>query len=121
MLLVEDEDLVRRLVRAVLEQHGYRVIEASSPGAALELSQRHGGAIDLLLTDVVMPDMGGQELAAELTTARPGLKTLFMSGYSEEAIAKHGVAQAWADSHFIAKPFAPNQLAEKVREALEHA
>ena len=64
VLLVEDEDLVRRLVRAVLEQHGYRVIEASSPGVALELSQRHGGAIDLLLTDVVMPDMGGQELAA---------------------------------------------------------
>jgi two-component system, cell cycle sensor histidine kinase and response regulator CckA len=120
ILIVEDEDLVRALARRVLEHNGYRVLEASSPLAALTLSSGHEGPIDLLLTDVVMPGMSGKRLAEQLVATRPQLRTLFMSGYSDDAIAEHGVEGAWADVDFIAKPFAVEHLVEKVREALDH-
>ncbi len=119
VLLVEDEDPLRSLVRHVLEEQGYDVLEAGSAQAALELAERHADEIDLLLTDVVMPGMSGRELAQLLTEARPGLRTLFMSGYSGEAIAEQGLPQALAA--FIGKPFEPEDLADRVRDVLDRA
>lgn len=116
VLVVEDEDLLRRLVREVLEGQGYNVLEARSAQVALELAEHHE-EIDLLLTDLVMPGMSGRELAQVLSSARPTLRTLFMSGYSGEAIAEHGLDQPLAA--FIGKPFEPEDLADRVREVLD--
>jgi PAS domain S-box-containing protein len=116
ILLVEDEDAVRRLVRDVLQANGYKVFDAPGGEKALELAAAFQGGIHLLLTDVVMGGMSGRELAERLTKARPSTKVLFMSGYTEDAILRHGVMAA--QTAFIGKPFTPAALAAKVREVL---
>ncbi|MDB5047490.1 MAG: multi-sensor hybrid histidine kinase [Fibrobacteres bacterium] len=119
ILLVEDEDAVRRLVRDVLEVGGYKVLEAPGGEQALELveKQAKGVHIHLLLTDVVMGGISGRVLAEKLREARPDTKVLFMSGYTEDAIIRHGVYTAQAS--FIGKPFSPAAIAAKVREVLD--
>jgi PAS domain S-box-containing protein len=115
ILLVEDEDMLRKLTRNVLELLGYSVLEAADGKLACEISRREKRTIDLLLTDVVMPGMNGPALAAQLTAARPTLTVLYTSGYTGQAVG-HGVIPE--GSHFIAKPFTREDLALKVREAL---
>jgi PAS domain S-box-containing protein len=117
VLLVEDQEAVRRLAQAMLVDLGYRVLEAPSAAAALELARRHSGAIHLLLTDVVMPQMGGRELAVMLRALRPGIRVLFMSGYTEDVIARHGELEARA--RLLEKPFTFEALGREVRAALE--
>jgi PAS domain S-box-containing protein len=118
ILLVEDEDVVRGLTREILEQAGYKVIEAAQGEKAVQLFSEAAREIDLLLTDVVMPGVSGKELANRVTRLRPDLKVLFMSGYTDEAIVHHGVLDS--DVQFIQKPFSPASLARKVREVLDH-
>jgi len=118
ILLVEDEDAVRRLARDVLEAAGYTVHEAPGGEQALELAERlKDRTIHLLLTDVVMGGISGRELAERLKTKRPATRVLFMSGYTEDAIIRHGVYTAQAS--FIGKPFSPASLTAKVREVLD--
>jgi two-component system cell cycle sensor histidine kinase/response regulator CckA len=119
VLLVEDEDVVRALVREILESFGYDVLEAPDGAAALETSSAHDGPIDLVLTDVVMPGMGGPELISRLRGKRPDAKVVFTSGYSEDAIANDGVLHPGA--RFLEKPFTAATLAETVRGALDAA
>ena len=116
VLLVEDEELVRHLAARVLERSGYVVLVADCGQAALDLAAHHDGVIDLLLTDVVMPGMSGRELAEQLIPTRPGTRLLFMSGYTEDAIIRHGVSTE--EMLFLAKPFAPADLLRKVQEVL---
>jgi two-component system cell cycle sensor histidine kinase/response regulator CckA len=116
ILLVEDEDTVRELVRTILEARGYSVLEARNGREGLKLCQSHMGAIDLLVTDVVMPELGGRELAEGAVKLRPALKVLFMSGHTQDVILKEGVQQGAA---FLHKPFTPLQLAQKVRDTLD--
>jgi two-component system CheB/CheR fusion protein len=116
VLLVEDEDTVRALVRTILEGRGYTVAEARNGREGLKLCQTHPGKFDLLLTDVVMPELGGRELAEAALKLRPGLKVVFMSGHTQDVILREGVQQGTA---FLHKPFTPMQLAEKVRETLD--
>jgi signal transduction histidine kinase/ActR/RegA family two-component response regulator len=117
VLLVEDEEVVRGLARRILEQAGYSVVEASKADEAIRFCEEHGNEVDLLLTDVVMPEMSGKELADRLKTQRPDLKMLFMSGYTDEAIVHHGVLDSSVE--FIQKPFTPAGLIEKVRDVLD--
>ena len=119
VLVVEDEDGVRAPVRRILVAHGYRVLEASDGPSAIEIAEHHAGKIDLLLTDVVMPGMNGGELARRLRLLRPGIRVVFMSGYSAEAVATHGVLSPGAA--FLQKPFSVEELLERLREALERA
>lgn len=109
ILLVEDDEAVRRLACHVLDERGYRVLEADSGPAALELADRHEGAIDLLLTDVMMPRMDGRELFERLAVRQPGLRAVFMSGYAEIELTR---------GRFLAKPFAADELVAAVHEAL---
>ena len=117
ILLVEDEAPVRAVARQILERHGYTVIEAADGAVALALAERHGKRIDLLLTDVVMPQMSGPELARRLRAGRPGLRVLCMSGYTDDSIVRHGIASS--DIAFLMKPLTPDALARKVREVLD--
>lgn len=117
VLLVEDEEMVRKLARQILTTQGYEVLEAANGGAALLSCERHQGRIHLLLTDVIMPEMSGRELAERLHRERPEMRILFMSGYTDDAIVHHGVLEEGAN--FIQKPFAPDALAAKVRKVLE--
>jgi PAS domain S-box-containing protein len=117
VLLVEDEAAVRSLVGEILQSHGYLVLEASNAGEALEASERHSGLIHLLLTDVVMPTTSGRELAGRLKPLRPEAKTLYMSGYTDNAIVHHGLLESSAA--LLQKPFTPEALLQKVREVLE--
>ncbi|HEY3580307.1 MAG TPA: ATP-binding protein, partial [Pyrinomonadaceae bacterium] len=119
ILLVEDAEWVRTLARQILESAGYQVLEASDPEAAIRLieSNHNGTKIDLLLTDVVMPGMSGNEMSKQLLQRRPELPVLFMSGYTDDAIVQHGVLEAGIN--FIQKPFSPDALALKVREVLD--
>jgi two-component system cell cycle sensor histidine kinase/response regulator CckA len=117
ILLVEDEDMVRDLVRTVLQSAGYTVLEARQGGEALSLAGRHEGTIDLLVTDLVMPGMSGRELAEQLKVLRPHMKVLFMSGYTDDTVIQQGVLLAEAE--FISKPFSPSILASRVREMLD--
>jgi CheY-like chemotaxis protein len=116
ILLVEDEESLRELAQELLEELGYGVLPAAGPGEALTLCEKHAGAIDLLLTDVVMPVMGGKELADRITALRPGIKVLFSSGYTADAIAHQGVLEPGV--HLLEKPFVLATLARKVAEAL---
>ncbi len=117
VLLVEDEAAILRLVRIMLERLGYRVLAAGTPREALLLSERHSGEIDLLVTDVVMPEMNGRRLAEQIGAVIPAVKCLYMSGYTADVIANQGILTEGI--HFIRKPFTTNALAESVRKALE--
>lgn len=120
VLLVEDEEMIRKAAREILEVNGYRVLEASSGKEALFFCQTHKERIDLMITDVVMPQIGGRELAEQLKPLRPGMKVLYMSGYTDDAIAHHGVLDE--GTAFLEKPFTASALSHKVREVLaEHA
>ena len=117
IIVVEDEASILELARESLEQLGYAVLAAKTPEEALRLSAENAGPIHLLITDVVMPQMNGRQLAERLVTARPGLKCLYMSGYTADVIAHRGILDEGL--RFIAKPFSLRVLAEKVREALD--
>ena len=119
VLLVEDEDAVRDVVRRVLERQGYHVLEAASGPLALEVASGWPHGIDLLLTDVIMPDMNGPQLAEQLAQARPGLRVLFASGYAADALGTTGLAGRGIA--LIHKPFTPSELAERVRLAIDEA
>jgi PAS domain S-box-containing protein len=116
VLLVEDEPLVRGLVRQLLQESGYTVLEASQGEDALRICRQAEGPIHLLITDVVMPGMSGRELAERMAPLRPETKVLFMSGYTDDAIVRHGVLAA--EAAFLQKPFTPAGLTRKVREVL---
>jgi len=116
VLLVEDEESVRHLVRDTLEARGYKVIEAENGEAGLRASNAHQGIIDMIITDVVMPGMSGRELARRVTQARPQTKVLYLSGYTEEAIAHEGALDP--GTAFLQKPFTLQVLSRKVREVL---
>jgi len=116
VLLVEDEPMLLELGRNMLEILGYNVLKAGTPGEAIRLAGESAGDIDLLLTDVVMPEMNGRDLAGRLQTLYPGMKCLFTSGYTANVIAHHGVLEEGV--HFLQKPFTPQELALKLREAL---
>jgi PAS domain S-box-containing protein len=117
ILLVEDEANLRRLVRGFLQRQGYRVIEAEDGQGALEAASEHVGPIHLLLTDVVMPDMNGRELARKLSVLHPRTRVVYMSGYTENAIHHNGALEAGVV--FLQKPFTEEALTQKVREVLE--
>ena len=117
ILLVEDEDMVRALVRETLEAEGYRVLEAAGPAQARALSDARGGRIHLLIADVVMPNASGHDLARALLRGRPDMKVLYISGHSQSAIERRGVKRRHVA--FLPKPFTPAALASKVREVLE--
>jgi CheY-like chemotaxis protein len=116
VLVAEDQPEVRRLALRILTSHGYQLLEASSGPEALELSRRHAGPIDLLVTDVIMPEMTGRELATRLRESRPQIKVLYVSGYTADIIGREGVLDAGVA--YLPKPFTPAQLALKVREVL---
>ncbi|MFO1489573.1 MAG: ATP-binding protein [Kiritimatiellia bacterium] len=116
LLVVEDEPAILNLARNALERQGYKVLATTSPGEALRLAETHAGDIHLLLTDVIMPEMNGRDLARRLLSLHPELKRLFMSGYTADVIAHHGVLEP--DVHFIQKPFSNTVLVAKVREVL---
>jgi hypothetical protein len=116
VLLVEDEAAVRQFARRALESSGYCVLSAGNGAEALSLAEQHPGPIHVLLTDVVMPGMGGPELARQLSLLRPSLRVLFCSGYTDDATVRDGVREA--GTAFLQKPFAPEELIHKVREVL---
>ncbi len=117
VLIVEDEDGIRALTERILRNAGYTVLAAENGGEALALFEKHAGKVDLLVTDVVMPQMSGREIAERLGRAQPGLKVLYMSGYTDEIIDRHGVLEA--GMRLIGKPFAAADMARKVRAVLD--
>lgn len=117
ILLVEDEPSILGITRMMLEHQGYTVLAAGTPGDAIELARDYAGEIDLLLTDVVMPEMNGRDLAKTLMAFYQNLKCLFMSGYTANVIAHHGVLDKGVN--FIQKPFSKRSLSDKVREVLD--
>ncbi len=117
LLLAEDDEVVRTIIRTVLGSNGYRVMEARDGREAMEIAERHQGPIDLLLTDVIMPEISGKDLASCLVNRHPEAKVLYMSGYTENAIVHHGVLDA--GTAFLQKPFRVDALAQKVREVLD--
>jgi CheY-like chemotaxis protein len=116
ILLVEDEPSVLKMTTMMLERQGYTVVGASTPGDAVRLAAEHAGHIHLLMTDVVMPEMNGRDLAKNILSLYPGLKCLFMSGYTANVIAHHGVLDEAVN--FIQKPFSKDDLAVKLRKVL---
>jgi PAS domain S-box-containing protein len=116
ILVVEDDELIRTLTVKLLRRRGYRVLEASTPAEAERHATDEAGAIDLLLSDVGLPNVGGPELARKLATGRPGMKLLFMSGYGRGALAERGLAPGPA---LIEKPFTPEILLARIRAALD--
>ena len=117
VLLVEDDPAVRSLSREILEMSGYLVLEAADGADALRIGAQHPGRIELVITDVVMPHMGGRHVAERLQILRPETKILYMSGYTDDTVLRHGVAKAGAA--FLQKPFTADALTRKVQEALE--
>ena len=117
VLLVEDEPSVRKLSQMVLEKHGYTVVEAANAEEALGLAQTREGPIHLILTDVVMPKMGGADLATRVLALRPEIRVLYMSGYTDDAIVRQGLITE--GRHFLQKPFTPAVLAKRVRDVLD--
>jgi two-component system cell cycle sensor histidine kinase/response regulator CckA len=118
VLLCEDEPSVRRLAEMILTRHGYTVMSAGRPSEALALAAAHPGHIDMLVTDVIMPDMPGPELAERLRTAQPTLHVVFMSGYTAETIGAH--ASLPEGSAFVQKPFDSDTLPRAVRDLLDN-
>ena len=117
VLLVEDDDSVRDLAREILEMNGYTVLEASNGVEALELVECRPGEFDLLVTDLVMPLLGGRELAEKVLSRLPHIPVLYFSGYTDSAVLHQG--ELAAGTFFLQKPFTPSALAGKVREALD--
>ncbi|PYP12359.1 MAG: hybrid sensor histidine kinase/response regulator [Gemmatimonadetes bacterium] len=117
VLVVEDDEQLRRLTHRALAGQGYTVLEADRGSTALDIARRHKGQIDLLLTDVIMPDTNGRKLAETIRAARPGLRVLYMSGYPDGAIASHGMLEPGVA--YLAKPFTTEAITRKVREVLE--
>ncbi len=117
VLVVEDEDAVRRLTERILRSAGYRVLVAKGGAEALALSHQQEGGVDLLLTDVVVPEMSGRQLAEKMASKAPRLAVLYMSGYTDNAIVHHGILDP--GTRFVAKPFTATELKRKVREALD--
>jgi PAS domain S-box-containing protein len=117
ILVVEDDELVRRTARAILQRSGYAVLEARDGGQALAVSQKHSGEIHLMLTDVVMPNMTGRELAGEIATERPRLKVVYMSGYTSDEALRRAVVDEGAP--FVQKPFTLDSLLGKIRAVLD--
>jgi two-component system, cell cycle sensor histidine kinase and response regulator CckA len=118
ILLVEDEGPVRALARTILERHGYVVLEAQNAGDALLICEEYKGTIHVLLTDVIMPHMSGTRLADRLAPLRPAMKVLYMSGYTDDAVVRHGVLSEVA---LLRKPITPETLTRKIREMIESA
>ena len=118
VLLVEDEEQVRRLTKMALEKSGYTVLEAGHGGEAVRVAEKYDGPIHLLVSDVVMPEMGGRILAERLSASRPGIRVLFLSGYTDDAVVRHGVVEAGVA--FLQKPFSPAALAQKVWAVLDN-
>ena len=116
VLLVEDEEMVRQIANEILTMNGYRVLQASHGNEALDVSRQHQGVIDLMVTDVVMPVMGGPELARRLALTRPEMRVLYMSGYTDDAIVHHGVLLE--GTAFVQKPFTAEAFSRKLREVI---
>jgi PAS domain S-box-containing protein len=116
VLLVEDETELRTLARNILSSYGYKVLEAVNGEDALQKAAAHGGRIDLMITDVVMPKLGGRDLARKLVAMRPEMRVIFMSGYDSDAVSKHGVLEP--GTAYLEKPFSVEVLMRKVREIL---
>ena len=119
ILLVEDEPAILGMTKVLLERLGYAVLAASSPSEAKRLAREYSGRIDLLMTDLILPEMNGRELADSLLSICNDMKRLFMSGYTADIIAHHGALEEGV--HFIQKPFSMKDLAARIREALEKA
>ena len=117
LLVVEDDQAVRNIASQSLRLYGYRVLTASDGDQALDMLEEENGQIGLVLTDVVMPQMGGKEMVQELKKNQSRLKVLYMSGYTANSIVHHGILDQGVA--FIQKPFTPNSLARKVREVLD--
>jgi PAS domain S-box-containing protein len=117
VLLAEDDETIRRMIYEILQYAGYSVLEAGRGEEALRLAGEHAGPIHLLITDMVMPGMGGREVAGRLAALRPGTRVLFVSGYTDDAIVRHGVLEHGVA--FLQKPFKPEALLHKVRETLD--
>ena len=117
ILLVEDDEMVRNLVRETLERQGYKVMDSADPQDARRTAEHFKGPIQLMITDVVMPKVSGRELAEQLTRKRPDMKVLYMSGYTDNAVVNSGLLHK--EVAFLQKPFTPAALAQKVREVLE--
>ncbi len=117
ILLVEDEPSILKLTKIILEKMGYKLLTASTPGEAIDIAKSYYGRIHLLITDVVMPEMNGRDLAKNILSIYPDIKRLFMSGYTADVISRHGVLDAGV--HFIQKPFSKHELLLKLKEALE--
>lgn len=117
ILLAEDEEGVRSLIRLALSSYGYNVIEGRHGEEAYEMFRRHPGGVDLLVTDVVMPRMSGRQLADLIHSAKPDIKVLFLSGYTDDAVVRHGLVEAGMP--FLQKPFTPTMVVRKVREVLD--
>ena len=117
ILLVEDDESVRELAREILEMNGYDVLEAANGVEALKVFQQHIGSINLMVTDLVMPQMGGRDLARRVTPMSPELRVLYLSGYTDSAVLQQGMLDP--GSFFLQKPFTPDELAHKVREVLD--
>ena len=114
VVLVDDEDDVRSVMKSVLCQRGYTVLDAASGADAIQLLADHSGAVDMLVTDVLMPGMSGRELYEHLAHRHPGLKVLYVSGYADDAFAHE---QEWGNA-FLSKPFSLETLAQRVRDGL---
>ena len=117
ILIVEDDEPLRRLSLSILQRHGYSMLIAAGPDEALAITERHPAAIDLLLTDVMMPGMNGKQLAARVRTLRPEMKVLYMSGYTGEVVVHHGVLEK--NAAFVQKPITPDALTRSVRRVLD--
>ena len=117
VLLVEDDPVILEMGLGMLEWLGYQVLSSTSPSQALQLDEEYAGTIDLLITDLIMPGMNGKELGLQLLARHPTLKLLYMSGYTADVIAHHGVLDKGV--HFLHKPFSTQTLSTKVREVLD--